>query len=112
MQLRYTTSVDAIARRNAVTMTKIERAATRPSRKWMLHTTTGGRCVGAGGRVGGGGWEVYLVENAQLRLIPSLDTFFALNLSLSNVIQLGNREFDQIPKGDNMPYLDWAGEGK
>lgn len=65
-----------------------------------------------GRAVRGGGREVYLVENAQLRLIPSLDTFFALNLSLSNVIQIGNREFEQIPKGDNMPYLDWAGEGK
>lgn len=65
-----------------------------------------------GRAVRGGGREVYLVEDARLRLIPSLDTFFALNLSLADVIQIGDREFQQIPKGENMPYLEWSGEGK
>lgn len=65
-----------------------------------------------GRAVRGGGREVYLVENGQLRLVPSLDTFFALKLSLADVIQIGDREFNQIPKGEPLPYLDYKEEGK
>lgn len=64
-----------------------------------------GRAVRANGR------EVYWVQNGQLQLIPSLDTFFALNLSLTDVIQIGDREFRQIPKGAALPYMN-APEGK
>jgi hypothetical protein len=62
-----------------------------------------------GRAVRGSGREVYLVEKSKLRLVPSLDTFFALGLSLENVIQISDREFAQIEKGDALPYMDWKG---
>ena len=58
-----------------------------------------GRAIRASGR------EVYWVQDGQMRLIPSLDTFFALNLSLADVIQVSDREFRQIPKGANLEYM-------
>lgn len=63
-----------------------------------------GRAVRASGR------EVYWVEGGVMKLIPSLDTFFALNLSLADVIQISDREFRQIPKGTALPYMDSPNE--
>lgn len=52
------------------------------------------------------GREVYFVEEGTLRLIPSLSTFFAMGMKLEEIIQISNREFQNMQQGQPMPHKD------
>ena len=46
-----------------------------------------------------GGKRMYLVQNGSVHLFPNFDTMTALNISMKNVIYMGNwTEFSSIPE--------------
>jgi len=53
--------------------------------------------------VRGNGREVYLVEKTILRPIPDLNTLFSLNISLSSIQQIPEKDFSSMKIGHAMP---------